>query len=328
MGEILDGSRGYPLSLPLTPGGSAIGRIEEVGPDAVHLAKGQLVFCDVTIRARDNPSVSILFGIHGGGYPEAQKLMDGEWRDGTYSEFAKFPLENLYPLNENVLLNQRGFTVPELAALAVCLVPFGGLSEIGLSPGDSVIVAPATGYYGGAAVSVAIAMGATVVAAGRNKTALDNLAAVYASTGRLKTVVLSGNSAEDTDALRRASLNSEGADAFIDLSPPEAANATHITSAMCALRPFGKCVLMGGAKGNFEFPYLTIMFKNLRIQGRFMYERDHILKLIKLIERGSLGLGKAIGIKNLQKFDLDHVMDAVTAAAASKGWGSQVLLTP
>ncbi|KAJ5595314.1 uncharacterized protein N7459_001522 [Penicillium hispanicum] len=76
MAEVLNNSRPYPLSLPMTPGNTAIGRVFEVGPDAVHLTLGQLVFCDITIRGRDDPSTTILFGIHGGG-PAAQRLMDG-----------------------------------------------------------------------------------------------------------------------------------------------------------------------------------------------------------------------------------------------------------
>lgn len=83
MQEILNGTLAYPLSLPITPGLSAIGRVEQIGPDAVSLSPGQLVFCDVTVRGRDDPSVTMMIGIHGGGYPAAQKLMDGEWRNAT-----------------------------------------------------------------------------------------------------------------------------------------------------------------------------------------------------------------------------------------------------
>jgi len=66
------------------------------------------------VRGRDNPDVTLLYGIHGDGSPAAQKLMDGEWRNSTYAEYTKFPLENLYPLNEEVLVNKMGYTFSDL----------------------------------------------------------------------------------------------------------------------------------------------------------------------------------------------------------------------
>lgn len=108
MKDVITNRRPYPLIVPMTPGNTAIARIHEVGPDSVFLKPGQLVFCDITIRARDNPSVSILYGIHGGGTPASQKLMNEVWRNGTYAEYARFPLENLYPLNEDRLIAKLG----------------------------------------------------------------------------------------------------------------------------------------------------------------------------------------------------------------------------
>ncbi|KAJ5887522.1 hypothetical protein N7495_007563 [Penicillium taxi] len=325
MGEVLNGSRPYPLSLPMTPGNTAIGRIEEVGPDSVHLKNGDLVFCDITIRARDDPSVSILFGIHGGGYPAAQKLMDGEWRHATYAEYTRFPLENLYRLNEAILLDKYKFTLSDLAMMPVCLVPFGGLSDIDLKPGELVIVAPATGRYGGAAVAVALAMGATVVAAGRNKTALKALDEVHGHTGRLKLVALNENVAQNTEMLKAAA---DGADAYIDFSPPAAQGSSLLTSAIGALRPFGRCVIMGGMGGNIELNYLDVMFRSLRIQGRFMYERRHIIQLIKMIESGLLSLGKKIGVHQAKEFGLESIDVALEEAAKLTGWGPHVVLKP
>ena len=326
--EVLDGSRPYPLSLPMTPGNTAIGRVEEIGPDAVSLAPGQLVFCDVTIRGRDDPSVTILFGIHGGGYPAAQKLMEGEWRNATYAEYAKFPLENLYAMNEDLMMRVMGYSLADLCLLPVCLVPFGGLSEVGIKPGEVVIVAPATGRYGGAAVTIALAMGANVIAAGRNRTALDKLVTTYASTERLQTVILTGDTTTDTEALKKAVPSSKGADAYIDFSPPAAAGRSFITTALRALRPFGSCVLMGGIPGDISVPYSEVMFKSLRLQGRFMYDRAHIIQIIKMVEAGILKLGKGMGVTETQRFGLDSIDEALKAAGMLTGWGSHVVLMP
>jgi NADPH:quinone reductase-like Zn-dependent oxidoreductase len=111
---ILDGSLPYSISMPMVPGSSCIARIHSIGPDAVSLTSGQLVYCDMTIRARDDPNTAILMGLHGGAAP---KLMEGEWRDGTYAEYAKFPLENVFPLNEELLLKRFGYQVEDLCAL-------------------------------------------------------------------------------------------------------------------------------------------------------------------------------------------------------------------
>lgn len=328
MSQVLDGSRPYPLSLPITPGNTAIGRVFEIGSDAVKLVPGQLVFCDITICARDDPNVSILFGIHGGGYPAAQKLMDGEWHNATYAEYTAFPLENLYPLNEDVLFGKLGYTVSDLCLMPVCLVPFGGLSEVDVKPGEVVIVAPATGRYGGAAVAVALAMGATVVAAGRNKNALEALESIHASTGRLKTVTLTEDPSSNTEAFKTAAGKPEGADVYIDFSPPAINDSSLLVAAVGALRPFGRLVIMGGHSGTINVPYLDIMFKSIRIQGRFMYSRQHALQLIHMTESGLLKFGSKLGIKETQEFGLESVGDALLAAGRLSGFGSHVVLKP
>jgi len=111
---ILDGTLPYSISLPMVPGSSCIARIHSVGPDATSLSPGQLVFCDLTVRARDDPNLAILMGIHGGAAP---KLMDGEWRDGSYAEYAKFPTENVFPLNEEILLGKFGYSLEDLCTI-------------------------------------------------------------------------------------------------------------------------------------------------------------------------------------------------------------------
>lgn len=326
--NVFNGSLPYPLSLPMIPGLSAIGRVEKVGSDGVSLQPGQLIFCDFTVRGRDDPSVIILMGLHGGGYPAAQKLRDGEWRNATFAEFAKFPLENVFPLSEEVLIKTKGYSMLDLSWISGCLVPYGGLREIGVIPGDVVIVAPATGRFGGAAVTVALAMGAKVIAAGRNTTSLEALASTFSNTGRLKTVKLTGDVTEDTTSLIAASGNPAGADAYIDFSPASAASSTHIVAAIAALRSFGKCALMGGISDLISIPYGLIMFKSLRLQGRYMYDRAHISQLIQMIEAGNLKLGAAAGIKNLGPYSLDQIDDALKAAGDAASWGSQVVLTP
>lgn len=327
MAEVLSNKRPYPLTLPMTPGNTAIARVHEVGPDAVALKPGQLVFCDITIRARDKPSVSILYGIHGGGYPEAQTLMDGVWRNATYAEYTRFPLENLYPLNEELLVGQLGYSMNDLCLLPVCLVPFGGLCEVDVKPGETVIIAPATGRYGGAAVNIALAMGAIVIAAGRNKVALKNLEMVHGTT-RLKTIQLTGDGPTDTELFRAAAGKPDGADVYLDLSPPAVQGTSVMVSGIRSLRAFGRCIVMGGNAGNIDIPYLEVMFKSIRIQGRFMYDRRHVQQLIQMVESGLLPLAKKAGVTLAEEFGLEQIDAALEAAGKLKGWGGHVVLRP
>ena len=208
------------------------------------------------------------------------------------------------------------------------LVPFGGFSEIGLLPGDTVIVAPATGKFGGSAVTTALAMGASVVACGRNEATLSALSSSFSTTGRISTVIMTGDVAIDTQSILTAS-GEKGADAYIDFSPPQAAKSTHIKSAMGALKPRGRAVFMGGIQGSVAIDYRMVMRKSLRIQGRFMYERDMILQMIKMVEKGNLKLGeKGAGIKIVGRYGLEGWKEAAEQAKALSGWGRSVVLMP
>ena len=76
------------------------------------------------------------------GADSARPLMDGEWRHSTWAEYAKFPIENLYALNEESLLQRQGYSIRDLCSLGSALVPYGGLDEIGLKVGETVVIAP------------------------------------------------------------------------------------------------------------------------------------------------------------------------------------------
>ena len=93
--------------------------------------------------------------------------MHGEWRNSTYANYAKVPLENCFPLDEKLLLGSpseggMGYKIEDLAYIPRPLVPYGGLVDIRLTAGETIVIAPATGSFGGAAVEAAIAMGARV----------------------------------------------------------------------------------------------------------------------------------------------------------------------
>lgn len=270
--KLYSGQLKYPLCLPSTIGGSAIGRITDVGADATTLSPGQLVLTDSFICGRDNPSQQILFGIHAGFTPGARKLAEEEWRDSTYAEYAKVPLENVHVLNEEVLTKELGYTIEELCYMLRLSIPMGGLCALDIKAGETVIVAPATGAFGGATVEAAVAMGATVIAAARNKTMLEAISKVGGGD-QVKTVVLTGDVDNDSQAL---SAFGE-IDAYIDFSPPAASKSTHITSCLMAVKTGGRACWMGGIQETVPIPYSLIMFKSLKLMGKFMVSQSLLM---------------------------------------------------
>lgn len=326
MRNIYNGKRQYAYPTPLVPGTSAIGRIAAVGADATLLSPGQLILIDSTIRGRDDPDAVSLLGIHEGFTPGSAKLIRGEWRDATYAEYAKIPLENCHVLDEKRLLSATevgglGYAVEDLAMISGLVVPYGGLQDIGLRAGETVIVAPATGQFGGAAVAVALAMGARIIAMGRNVEVLKKVASM---SDRVEAVPITGDENDDMVALRKFGT----IDAFFDISPPEAEGTTHIKSAILALRPGGRVSFMGGIRGDVAIPYGAVMHRDLKLKGKWMYPRDAVGELVKMVENGLLKIGKPAGFKVVGKFSLEEWDEAFTAAEKNAGMGEQALICP
>lgn len=321
--KLYSGELQYPLHPPMTVGGGAIARVVAVGSDATHLSPGQLVLIDPMIRGRDDPAKSILLGVHGGLTEGAARLMQGDWRHGSCAEYAHWPLENVHALDEEKLTTSLGYSYHDLAYLQRLLVPTGGLFELDVKTGDRVIVAPATGQFGGAAVEVALAMGADVVICGRRRDSLNKmrhtLAPVYPQA-QIDVVQLSGT--VDTDV---AALQATGSiDKYIDFSPAVAAGSTHITSCLMALRKGGKACLMGGITKSVEIPYPVVMFNDLKICGKFMYERDAVKRLISLVESGRL----RFEVPDTKVFGLEQWKVGFETAGEGSGWREMAVFEP
>ncbi|KAF2239649.1 GroES-like protein [Viridothelium virens] len=321
--EIYNGERQYPFPTPLVGGTSAIGHIAAVGPDATLLQPGQLVFVDCVVRGRDNPSVMYLPAIHEGLRDGSRKLMRDVWRDGTMAEFAKVPLENCIPLDEARLCRGLGYSLQDLMYLHYLLVPYGGLRDIKLEPGETVVVCPATGGFGGAGVQVAIAMGARVIAMGRNEKELARLKE-HVKKGTLganiETVKITGDEGTDTAALQAYGI----VDAVLDFSPPAASKSTHLKSAIAVLRRGGRCSMMGLAED--VMPGFKVVLDDITLKGKFMYEREDMLQFVKILERGLFPTGK--NFTDTKIFTLESWKEAFDAAAEHTGIGKSVVLTP
>ena len=121
--EVLSGERKYLLELPMVPGPGAIGRIRATGPDATRLRPGDWVYCDPTVRSRDNarsPDIA-LQGLTGG--TEAGLRLQHYFHDGAWAEQMRLPTENAIPIGDIDDEGRRPLVRARHAAGALWRVP-------------------------------------------------------------------------------------------------------------------------------------------------------------------------------------------------------------
>lgn len=155
----------------------------------------------------------------------------------------------------------------------------------------------------------------------RNTEALKHVAAGYE---RVETVPVTGDVLADTKALQKFGP----VDAFFDISPPGAGKSTHFKSCMLALKQCGRVSLMGGIQEDLAIPHVAVVHRNLQLRGKWMYEREDIRSLIRMVEVGVLKLGERGGVKVVGKFGLEDWEQAFDMAAENAGMGLQTLITP
>ncbi|KAI0120803.1 alcohol dehydrogenase GroES domain-containing protein [Hypoxylon sp. NC0597] len=299
--------RSYPVTFPIVGGGNAIGRVAAVPPDAKSLKVGDLVTVEPAVRERGGPRQSNVFSL-------------GLSMNGTWAELIRVPLENALPIDE-AALRKRNISIKDLAFYPQLVVAYGGFRDVGLIAGETVLITPATGNFGGAAVHVALAMGARVIAMGRNEKILAELKAL--APERVETLALSGS--VDTDV---AALAKYGPiDVFQDFTPPMATNLSHIQAGILSVRVGGRINFMGNAN-DLEVPYRAIVYRGLKIYGTLMYTREQALDLLKLIETGTLKLGPAAGLTTKGVFKLEDGSAALEFAAKEAGAGRAVHFAP
>jgi alcohol dehydrogenase len=317
--EVFGGERRYPLEPPVVPGVGGVGRVVRVGPDATKLGVGDLVWCDATVRARDDavaPDITLQgWSSRGEGGARLARYL----HDGSFAELMRVPTENVYPLPAKAAADPARWS-----ALGVYTIPYGGLLAGRLEAGETLLVSGATGNLGSSAVAVALAMGAGhVVAPGRNRGALDLLADRFGP--RVSPVELSGD--EDTDRVAMGAAAGGPIDMVLDLLPPQAPSSVARAAAM-TVREFGRVVLMGGVGmlggADLALPYPWIMRNSVTVRGQWMYPRTANVGTIRLVAAGALDLA----LDHITRFDLGRVNDAVTYAAAHGGPFDRTVLTP
>ncbi|KAK7426631.1 hypothetical protein QQZ08_006809 [Neonectria magnoliae] len=239
-------------------------------------------------------------------------------------------MENTYVLDEKRLCGPvsdggLGYSINDITHFASLAVPYGGFRSVNLQAGETVIVSPATGLFSGAAIAMAVAMGANVIAVSRSEAGLAKIKTTFPS---ISTVQSSGETTTDTAAIT-AAAGTYAPDVFLDLSPPAATGSTGVTACMMAVRPYGRIVLMGGrGDASIPFPWPVLLYRNLTIKGGFMYERDDVRQVIRLLEGGQMKLGKENGYEVAGTFKLEEWDECAEAAVEHTAFGKIVLLTP
>ncbi len=308
--EVFSGKRKYALMLPAVPGAGGVGRVRAIGPDATRLAIGDWVYCDCTVRSRDDalsPDITLQgVSARGDGGLKLQRY----FHDGSLAEQMRIPTENAVRIGP---IDERD--AARWCALGAALVPYGGFLAADLRPGETVLVSGATGNFGSSAVAVALAMGAAcVVTAGRNERILSDLARRFGS--RIRPVKLTGDDLEDRSQMMQAAGGP--IDCVLDILPPSVP-ASVARTAFMAVRPYGRAVLMGGigmlGGEDLMLPYPWIMRNCVTIHGQWMYPTTAPPRLAAMARAGVFDLGQY----EIAEFDLDRVNEAVAHAAANGG---------
>ena len=292
-------------TLPFTPGLSAIGVVEGFGENVFGLELSQKVLCSPYYTNGPNGQApeSILTGWLGVSEGAAGPMR--LWKNGSFAEKALYPAECITPLGA-----VEGFDPARLAALNVLTVAYGALLNGEFRAGQRVIVAGATGNIGSAAVLLALAMGASsVAAAGRDEAVLETLTAL--DPARVHAVSLRGEPSAYAQELARVS---GGADLSVD-ALGAAPNADATLACIAAPRIGGTAVIVGGVRGDIALPYPIFLRKELTLRGSYMFPRDAPSELLRMIASGILSLD-AFGI---HVFALANINEAIAQAPSFRG---------
>ena len=314
--EVLSGERKYLMELPMVPGPGAIGRVRTIGPDATRLRPGDWVYCDPTVRSRDDalsPDIA-LQGLTAGS--EGGLHLQRYFHDGAWAEQMRVPTENAVPIGD---IDEKD--AARWCALGTLLVPYGGFLAAQFQAGEIALVNGATGSFGSAAVAVALGMGAScVVATGRNEQALADLRRRFGT--RVRTVPMRGQEADDRARILQAAPGP--IDCVLDILPP-AANAVQVRTAIMAVRPYGRVVLMGGVGGaGLDLPYSWMMRNCITLRGQWMYPPHAAILMTGLIRSGLINLDHF----EVTAFGLDRANEAVAHAAANSGPFKMTVIQP
>ncbi|KAF9880437.1 hypothetical protein CkaCkLH20_02391 [Colletotrichum karsti] len=327
---ILDGKLPqHNLQLPVIPNPPCVGRIHTVGPDAVRLKPGDLVYILPMVQARDDPTIKLVQGHICGTSDGAYKLWE-EWKEGALQQYTKVPLENCILLNENRLCGELGYSPAILQSIANYAVSAGAIIEAAkLKPAETIIIGPSSGMFSGLAVEIALALGGNVIALGRSESKLAAMKRkIGADPSRLQYVVMTGNDESDYEAIMQRTPGGAGAEVYNDWTPEGSAGAFYLATAARTLKFNGRVVLSGGTTAGLEgLSYVSAVMRNLQILAKWVCNRETVEQLIGMVTCGLLRIGVESGTV-VKEFTLDEMMEAVAYARENVAWRHYAVVCP
>jgi len=307
--EVFSGERKYPLVPPAVPGAGGVGRIRAVGPDATHLAPGDWVYCDCTVRSRDDvisPDIT-LQGLSARG--EGGLKLQRYYHDGALPSECGFRRRT------------PSASVPSRPPPPPAGARWGWRSypTAGSSPPFS---RPARRCWSAARLAISAApplrsRSPWERAAWSRRAGTRGCWRIWPGASALACpVMLTGVEAQDRDRMRDAAPGP--IDCVLDIMPPSV-GASVVRAALMTVRPYGRVVLMGGVGmlggDDLALPYPWIMRNCITIHGQWMYPQAAGPRLSALARSGLLDFGQY----EVTEFSLDDANEAVAHAAANGG---------
>jgi alcohol dehydrogenase len=312
------GGRGD-IARPTVLGIGGIGRVETVADDVWNVRPGEIVLSTGflgTGRIADPEEVLLGWtGIGGRGLASpATEKMRRVWRTGTFAERTLMPASTLVALPDA----ERYPDMARLAFLPWLSIAAGAVERSAMKPGDRVVVIGASGQLGGATVLLALARGASRVAAiGRNAASLERLAAL---DPRVRPVQSVGSRTEDAVAI----AESLGGDTDVVLDALGPAHTPDLSMAgFDVLRLDGTMVVFGGVRQTLPIPYSELMRRRITLRGSWMGPNETAFAVWRQVQAGVLDLAAL----DVTTAGLDHPDDVLARAEATNGL-RYVALTP
>lgn len=197
----------------------------------------------------------IAAGAGAGGWMPGQRVM-ALVAGGGQGELAAVPAGQLMALPDGLSFVEGG-AIPEAGLTAWTNL----VAEGGLEPGETVLISGANGGVGSFAVQLAAALGARVLAAGRDLERLEPLRGL----GAAELLVLD----DDLPARARAATGGRGVDLVLDLVAGD-----HLPRLLAALAPRGRLIMVGITAGRrAEVDLGLILRHRLRLIGSVLRPR-------------------------------------------------------
>jgi len=85
---------------------------------------------------------------------------------------------------------------------------------------------------------------------------------------------------------------------------------------------------LGRTSVKWDWSGAAILIRDLVLRGKWMYNREDVAALIKMVEIGVMKLGESAGVKVIGRFALEDWKNAFTAVEKHAGIGDVVLMEP